>query len=162
VSGVFTQAYGESVARTFGNLNELTPGDLYSNQLSPGDRNMDLWNNSVGRKYGIKTKDRKKLLKMIHRALRKGELIVTPVDGRTFKGSSYTGVSDRKPVIVLSENKKGRNEVFYDTLRRVILSLNAFVLEIEKGSYPGYSIRIVHGVPTPVSKRDVRDANNLG
>lgn len=162
VSGVFTQDYSESAARILGNLNELSPGDLYSNQLSPGDRNMDLWNNSVGRKYGKSTKDRKELAKRLKRALRKGELIITPDDKRRYKGSEYSGVSEIKPVIVLMEDKRGRNELFYDTLKQQVLSADSFISEIEKGFYPGYSVRVINGISTPVSRRDKRDVNNLG
>lgn len=63
VSGVFTQEYSESTADTFGRLNEWSPFDVYSNSTHPGSKNMDLWNNAIGRKYGAKTKDRKDLLK---------------------------------------------------------------------------------------------------
>ncbi len=162
VSGVFTQDYSESAARILGNLNEISPGDLYSNQFSPGDRNMDLWNNAVGRKYGKSTKGRKELTKRLKRALRKGELIIIPDDKRRYKGSVYSGVSEIKPVIVLMEGKRGRNELFYDTLKQQVLSAESFILEIEKGFYPGYSVRIINGISTPVSRRDKRDFNNLG
>ncbi len=52
VSGVFTQAYSESAADIFGRLNEFFLPDLYSNSRNPRALNMDLWNNSVGRKCG--------------------------------------------------------------------------------------------------------------
>lgn len=39
-----------------------------------------------GRKYGAKTKGRKALLRMIHKALKSGDLIVDPSDERKYKG----------------------------------------------------------------------------
>ena len=56
VSGVFTQEYGETAADIFGRMNEMNPADVYSNSANPGSRNMDLWNNAVGRKYGLKAR----------------------------------------------------------------------------------------------------------
>lgn len=66
VSGVFTQVYGEETADVFGRLNELDLASLYSNSQNPDSKNMDLWNNGIGRKYGKKTNSRKVLLKKIH------------------------------------------------------------------------------------------------
>jgi hypothetical protein len=75
VSGVFTQEYGEAVANLLGLLTEISPEAAYSNSNNPRAKNMDLWNNSAGRAYGKKAKSRKELLKLIHQALKKGELI---------------------------------------------------------------------------------------
>lgn len=69
VSGVFTQEYGETAADVFGRLNEFFGADLYSSSQNPGELNMDLWNNCIGRKYGEKTKNRRALLKMVIAAL---------------------------------------------------------------------------------------------
>src|SRR4051812_20106307 len=63
VSGVFTQKYGETAANILGLLNEYDPGGAFSNSASPLSRNMDIWNNRIGRKYGKKTRGRKSLLK---------------------------------------------------------------------------------------------------
>lgn len=71
VSGVFTQEYGEQAANIFGLLNEYDPAGQFSHSMSPRSRNMDLWNNRVGRKYGKKTRGRKALLKLIHEALKR-------------------------------------------------------------------------------------------
>lgn len=60
VSGVFTQEYNEPAAEILGRINECTPFDLYSNAMNPGSKNMDLWNNAIGRKYGARIKDRRK------------------------------------------------------------------------------------------------------
>lgn len=66
VSGVFTQEYNEKAAEVFGQIQEWSPVDVYSDQNMPGSRNMDLWNNSVGRIYGLKAEDRESLLKLVH------------------------------------------------------------------------------------------------
>ena len=52
VSAIFTHEYGSNVAELFGRLNELT--SIFSPGSSPGEKNMDLWNNAVGRRYGLK------------------------------------------------------------------------------------------------------------
>ncbi len=161
VSGVFAQDYGEAAADIFGRLNEMNP----IGRSQPGDDsavNMDLWNNSVGRKYGLKAKDRKSLLKMVHEALKNGELILNPKDKRKYEGAVHSPVNKSKPIIVLKEDKKGRNEVFFDTEKGEILTVDEFISLIKAGQYPGYSIKTVQGKPTPVSKPDSHGTNNLG
>ena len=65
VSGVFTQEFGEKTANVLGWLNEV------SSIGSPaGGSNMDLWNNSIGRKLGLKTKSRIELAGLIKIALK--------------------------------------------------------------------------------------------
>jgi len=161
VSGVFTHEYGETAADIFGRLNELSPPDLYSNSNNPRGQNMDLWNNAIGRKYGLKTKDRKSLLKMIHESLKKGELITDPNDLRQYEGASNNKVNSSKPIVVLKQNETGRNELFYDIDKRLVLSSEEFVGLIQSGKYPGYTVKKINGLPTPVSKRDSRITNNL-
>lgn len=124
--------------------------------------NMDLWNNSVGRKYGLKSKDRKSLLKMVDKAMKKGELIIDPKDKRKYEGAIHSPVNKSKPIVVLKEDKKGRNKIFFDTLKGEILTVDEFVSLIEAGQYPGYSIKNVQGKSTPVSKPDGHGTNNLG
>lgn len=161
VSGVFTQEYGEKAADIFGRLNEMNP----IGRSQPGDDaavNMDLWNNSVGRKYGLKAKDRKSLLEMIHQALKNSELILNPKDKRKYEGAVHSPVNKSKPMIVLQEEKKGRNELFFDTEKGKILTVDEFISLIAAGHYPGYSIKTVQGKPTPVSKPDGHGTNNLG
>jgi len=161
VSGVFTQEYGKTAADIFGRLNEMNP----IGHSQPGDsasKNMDLWNNAVGRKYGLKAKDRKSLLKCIRKAMKDGELILTPDDKRMYNGATNDPVYKSKPVIVLQEGEKGRNEIFFDLDKKAMLTANEFISLIEAGKYPGYSIKIISGVATPVSKPDSRGTNNLG
>ncbi len=95
-SGVFTQEYGERTANLLGLFNELSPEAQYSHSMSPRSRNMDLWNNRVGRKYGKKTQGRKRLLKLIHEALKRGELIIDLSDRREFTGSTQAPKKNSK------------------------------------------------------------------
>jgi len=53
VSGAFTQEYGVMTANLLRLANEYSLEGQYSQSISPGSRNMDLWNNRVGRKYGF-------------------------------------------------------------------------------------------------------------
>ena len=161
VSGVFTQVYSESTADIFGRINEHSPVSWYSDAKNPGSLNMDLWNNAIGRKYGKKTKDREELLKLIHEALKKGELIVEPKDERKYEGKVSNPINKTKPVVVLKEDDKGRNEVFFDLVKNAVLSREQFVSAIESGQYPAYTVKLIHGLPTPVSKPDGRETNNL-
>lgn len=59
VSGVFTQEKGEIKANFAGIYNEMKGKNPINQQ------NMDLWNNSVGRKYGKKSKTREELADFI-------------------------------------------------------------------------------------------------
>lgn len=162
VSGVFTQEYSESIADLFGRLNEFFLPDLYSNSRNPRSLNMDLWNNAVGRKYGKSTKTRKELLKKLQSALKRGELILNPEDPRDYQGARGNPENSAKPVIVLIEDKSGRNELFFDLVKKILLSREDFVELIQAGLYPSYTVKTIEGVLTPVSNPDSRNTNNLG
>jgi hypothetical protein len=162
VSGVFTQEYGDRTADFLGLMNEYSPEGQYSHSVDPRSRNMDLWNNRVGRKYGKKTSGRKTLLKLIRGALKKGELIVDPSDSREFSGSTKIPKRISKPVIALSQSSTGRNQTYYDLQKRTVMTLNEFVALIGSGIYPaGYSVKQIKGIETPVSKRDQKKKNNI-
>lgn len=161
VSGVFAQEYGERTADSLGRLNELSPGDLYSNATDPRSRNMDLWNNAVGRKYGLREKGRPALLKELHQALKRGELITDLADIRRYEGAINDPRNASKPVVVLKEDGQGRNELFFDLIKLRTMTSDDFIARIHLGEYPGYSIKVIHGLPTPVSKPDGRRINNL-
>lgn len=162
VSGVFTQEYGEQAANLLGVANEYSPEGQYSHSMSPRSRNMDLWNNRVGRKYGKKTKGRKRLLKLIHEALKRGELIIDLSDPREFVGRTALPKRLSKPVISVSKSPTGRNEIYFDLQKRSVMTRTEFVALIEAGEYRGYSTKLIRGVETPVSKRDGRRTNNIG
>jgi hypothetical protein len=162
VSGVFTQEYGETAANFLGLINELDPAGAVSNSGSPRSRNMDLWNNRVGRKYGKKTRGRKTLLKLIHQALKRGELIADLEDPREFAGATEPPSRISKPIIALTKSKLGRNETYFDLIKRTVLTREELVALIDGGKYRGYSVKLIRGVETPVSKRDGKRINNIG
>ncbi len=63
---------------------------------------------------------------------------------------------------VTAENENGRNTKFQDTSTGATMSRTQAVKAIEAGKYPGYHVRNVHGVKTPVSNPDGKSRNNLG
>jgi len=162
-SGVFTQEYGEKTADIFGRLNEYFPGENSSSSNTENSTNMDLWNNSIGRKYGKKTKSRKDLFKRLLKALKNGELITDPVeDKRKYLGAGEIKSDTSGMVIVLDENKYGKNRIFYDLNKKIVMKKNEFVTLIKNGNYSNYELRIIGGDEIPVSKRDLFSVNNLG
>ena len=82
VSGVFAIKYGERVARILGNTKELYD-DLFYRQSSQ-EKAMDYWNNAVGRRYGLLTKNRSQLAKILKDAITNKELIVDINDYRCY------------------------------------------------------------------------------
>jgi hypothetical protein len=162
VSGVFTQEFGENAAEILGLLNEYDPGAQYSNSGDSRSRNMDLWNNRVGRKYGKKTQGRKTLLKLIHQALKNGELIVDLKDSRKYSGATEAPKRMSKPIIAIAKSKSGRNSLYFDLLKRIALTREDLVALIRAGEYSGYSVKLIRGLETPVSKRDGKPLNNIG
>jgi hypothetical protein len=161
VSGVFTQEYGDRTADFLGLMNEYSPEGQYSHSVDPRSRNMDLWNNRIGRKYGKKTGGRKTLLKFIRGALKKGELIIDLNDPREFSGSTKMPKRISKPVIALTQSSTGRNQTYYDLQKRTMMTNSEFVALIWNGNYPGYSVKQIKGLETPVSKRDQKKKNNI-
>ena len=156
------QEFGETTANLLGLLNEYDPFGAASNTIDPRSRNMDLWNNKVGRKYGKKTNGRKTLLKLIHQALKNGELILDLKDKREFVGKKSAPKRISKPIIAFSKSKSGRNELYYDLLKKIVMTRLEFVDSIHAGNYPGYIVKLIHGIDTPVSKRDGKRFNNIG
>jgi hypothetical protein len=71
VSGRFQMKYGESVANILGMSNEI----IHWN--SERERNMDLWNNAIGRQYGAQSNSSNDLARFIKNALDNDELITT-------------------------------------------------------------------------------------
>jgi hypothetical protein len=163
VSAVFAKELGVGEAKFYGFLQEILGGNGSSTNNSDAAKNMDYWNNDVGRKYGKDfSKTRADLLKLIHDALKNDELIIDLNDFRKYgKDMSYV-LDPQKPVIVLNENKTGRNELFCDLLSGNIFDRETFVNEIENGKYSGYTVASIDGMATPMSKPDGVTANNLG
>jgi hypothetical protein len=162
VSGVFTQEYGSSAADFFGRINEYFSAISSSGGNTDRSINMDLWNNAVGRRYGKRCKSRKSLFERILKALDEGELILHPSDKRDYKGHSFLGSAQPGSVIVLQQERQGKNILFFDLYLKRVLSRHEFVSLIRIGKYPGYEIRIRNGIAIPFSKRDSSSSNNLG
>ncbi len=160
VSGVMTQEYGEAAADILGQLNEIF-SFAYNSSGGNKSRNMDLWNNAVGRRYGLKTRKRKTLARALHRALKRGELIISLNDPRKFGASQEVDFDSKKPVIVLKESKTGRNERFYDLASKEPMTRSEFVSKIRGGQYPGYKTIRMYGKATPFSRPDGSVSNNL-
>ena len=123
---------------------------------------MDYWNNEVGRKYGKKAKSRQELAELLRKALKNGELIISLDDPREFDGETGFQLDLNKPIIVLKENKTGRNELFCNLSNGDVFDRENFVNAIENGVFPGYTVASIEGLATPISKPDGVESNNLG
>lgn len=67
--------------------------------------------------------------------------------------------SRRKGVRTTKESKSGRNTHFKDGKKQMTRS--EFVKEIKNGNYKGYTVKVINGKATPVSKPDKSKGNNL-
>ena len=68
----------------------------------------------------------------------------------------------KKSVRVTKETSTGRNVRFRDKATSAIMTKTQFVKKIESGAFPGYHIRTINGIITPVSNPDGTTKNNLG
>ena len=66
-----------------------------------------------------------------------------------------------KKIKVTKESDTGRNEKFQKPNGEEV-SRSKLVKEIKEGNHPGYHIRKINGVETPVSNPDGKEKNNLG
>lgn len=66
-----------------------------------------------------------------------------------------------KSVVVTSEEESGRNQRFHDNASGKNMTRTEFVREIKNGNYDDYHVRVINGIPTPVSNPDRREGNNL-
>lgn len=160
VSGVYTLEYSAETAEMMGRLNEFANFNYSSS--APGGENMDLWNNAVGRKMANKVRTRRELYELLIKAIKEGELIITPTDLRKFKGDSAIKRIPKSFVIKIVENKTGANIEFLDIHKKLILSKVEFIQAIRDGKYPGYAIRKDAEGEFPYSIRDKHKFNNLG
>ena len=161
VSGIYTMEYGETVANVLGTVREYFPVKASVGTSGPNretSRNMDLWNNSVGRKYGKKSKTKEELFQYLLKALKNGELIINLNDPRKYSSNVSGTIKER--VIVLKESDTGENILFLDTKKLIVFSREDFVAKIKAGEYRDYEIRKIGGKEIPASKRDGKD--NLG
>lgn len=156
------KSIANQLPKFFVRLNEYFPGWSFSSSNTENSTNMDLWNNEVGRKYGKKTKSRKDLFKRLMKALKNDELIIHPEDKRKYLGNKEVKRHISGVVIVLDENKNGKNRIFYDLEKKEIMKKNEFTNFIKNGNYPNYELKTVGGDEIPVSKKDISSTNNLG
>lgn len=63
---------------------------------------------------------------------------------------------------VTKESQTGRNERFLDRKTGEELTRSETVKKIEKGEIPGYHIRKVNDLKTPVSNPNKKTSDNLG
>jgi hypothetical protein len=157
VSAVYVIEYGEEKADFLGRLNELI-----TFERDPLMENMDLWNNSVGRSFGKKTKRGKELFDVLMKSLKNGELILDLKDPRKYKGEKMIKRKPKSLVITIQETKTGANIQYYDVINKKVFSKKEFLDLIKEGKYPGYSFKTVAGSEIPVSNRDRFKFNNLG
>ena len=162
VSGAYALEYNEDVSEKLGVIQEHIPFGGSSSPNSDASKNMDYWNNEVGRKYGKKAKSREELAELLKKALEAGELIISLDDPRKFGEKTSYKVDPNKPIVVLKENETGRNELFCDFSNGDIFDREGFVAAIENGKYPGYTVVSIDGLATPMSKPDGVTSNNLG
>ncbi len=157
VSAVYVIEFSYGTAELLGRLNELNP-----KRIEIRSRNMDLWNNSVGRSYGKKFKRGAELFFALLKALKNGELIITPYDARRFKGAKSINRLPKSFVIKVKENKTGANIEFFDIRNKRMMTNKQFIEAIKAGSYPGYAVRKHYSGEFPYSTRDRFSFNNLG
>lgn len=84
VSGALSMNASEDYAHFFGDLYEV----LTWNSNTPSERNMDLWNNSVGRELSAIAEDEDDLAYLIYLAITSGTTINEPADERDYEGEN--------------------------------------------------------------------------
>ena len=162
VSGVYTQEFDANTAKFGGIVNEFFSINGSNPSTSDAAKNMDYWNNAVGRKYAKKASSRIELAKMLHEALTQGEMIIDLNDPRQYEGDMSFSIDPKRPIVVLKESDTKRNELFVDMVSGIIMTREEFVAEINSGKYSGYTVASVDGLAIPMSKADGRTDNNLG
>lgn len=156
VSGRFVHIYNDTFASLLGWLNEVwSPSSVHG-------KNMDLWNNAVGRKLARKHRSKNALASAVAKALKDGELIAFPEDARVYGQAALPKPSGDFSVVAIKKNQNGANELYYDFNLDTVLSKDDFVAEIHGGKYPAYSIRTRNGTPYPVARSNKSGADNLG
>ena len=70
-------------------------------------------------------------------------------------------MSKRKSIKTIKETTNGRNIEFLDKDTKKKMTRLEFIKKIEKGLYPGYHVRKINRLKTPVSNPDKSTNNNL-
>lgn len=144
VSAVYVIEFSFETSELLVRLNEFDPR---RNEIR--SRNMDLWNNSVGRIYGKKFKRGEELFFSLLKALKGGELIITPSDPRKYKGPKSIKRLPKSFVIKVKENKTGANIEFFDVRKKTLMTKELFIEAIRAGRYPEYAVRKYHAGEFP-------------
>lgn len=158
-SGRYTMIYGTSVSKVLGTSFEYIGLPSANTESS---KNMDLWNNAVGRKYGKLAETESELIDLLLQSLKNGELIITPSDPRKYEGTMSQAVDPNKPVVVAEESDTGLNTLFIDLVKGDVMDKDLFVSKIKTGNYKGYQIIKKGNLEFPMSKSDETTSNNLG
>jgi hypothetical protein len=167
---LFNESTAEKLANTLGELHEVSNNTDFTNDNAT---NMDLWNNAVGSKYGLKAASKNDLGKMLQKALELGELIISPNSKEeTRKHEKDEIKADEKPKLdeaesqqpltVIHESDTGRNEWFFDAENKRLMSREGLVKRIENDEYLDYLVANINDIKTPKSKKDKILTNNLG
>ncbi|MDD0943608.1 calcium-binding protein [Xylella fastidiosa subsp. multiplex] len=97
-SGAMTREYGETAAHLFGDLNEIR-GDFIHNQPEY-EKNMDKWNNSVGRNIGKDAASSDEIARRIYDAMKRGHLITDPWnDTRRYNERNQPGKGNNRDAL---------------------------------------------------------------
>ena len=73
----------------------------------------------------------------------------------------FQPTSSARRIKVTKTDDQGRNIEFRDTKTGAVMTKAQFVEQIKNGAYPGFHVRKIKGVETPVSNPDASDENNL-
>jgi hypothetical protein len=71
-------------------------------------------------------------------------------------------VAPNHRVVVIREDRTGRNTRFRDVVTGREMTREELVTEIRAGNYPGYEIRTINGLETPMSRPSTTPDDNLG
>jgi hypothetical protein len=92
-SAEMTREYGSAVAHAAGELNEIR-GDIKHNQPS-WERNMDEWNNAVGRETGKKSTSSADSAQRVYDALKRRDLITDPINDPRDNKDTWDRIKDQ-------------------------------------------------------------------
>ncbi|AIC10931.1 hypothetical protein LZ756_12985 [Xylella fastidiosa subsp. sandyi] len=97
-SEAMTREYGETAAHLFGDLNEIR-GDFIHNQPEY-EKNMDKWNNSVGRNIGKDSASSDEIARRVYDAMKRGHLITDPWnDTRRYNERNQPGKGNNRDAL---------------------------------------------------------------
>lgn len=99
-------------------------------------------------------------------ALRAALRVATDDEGAPVRGLQIVPRAEtttpRVRIVVVREDENLRNTDFVDTVTGAAMTREELVQAIRAGHYPGYAVRKMHGVDTPVSKPTAAIDDNLG